>query len=56
MQQSLEEYKRTKEKKYLKDILAKQIDELIPLSQEFRKLKYDYYEIEKNEYTDVFAG
>ena len=54
MQQSLEEYKRTKEKQYLKDILAKQIDELIPLSQELRKLKYDYYEIEKNEYTDEY--
>tara|TARA_B100000508_G_scaffold112335_1_gene90706 strand:- start:99 stop:935 length:837 start_codon:yes stop_codon:yes gene_type:complete len=54
MQAALEEYKKTKDKQYLQDILAKHIDDLIPLLHELRKLKYDYYEIEKNEYTDEF--
>lgn len=54
IKETIKEYQDSKEPQLILDGLNKYINELIPKLSEFKKLKYDYYDVEKDENTNEF--
>ena len=54
IKETIKEYHDSKEPQLILDGLNKYINELIPKLSEFKKLKYDYYDVEKDEHTNEF--
>ncbi len=54
IKEAIKEYHDSKEPQLILDGLNKYINELIPKLSELKKLKYDYYDVEKDEHTNEF--
>tara|TARA_Y100000816_G_scaffold290919_1_gene280821 strand:+ start:411 stop:1262 length:852 start_codon:yes stop_codon:yes gene_type:complete len=52
IKETIKEYSESKEPQLILDALNKYINELIPKLSQLKELKYDYYNVEKDEYTN----